>query len=81
VSIYTRDLSSGRMTAVMYIISPLLHLVLFTLASYYPYTPAQIIDRDKEYLVERILDERVKRVGRSARRGFLVKWTGYSAPT
>jgi chromodomain-containing protein len=31
--------------------------------------------------VERIMDERTKRVGRGTRREFLVKWTGYNTPT
>jgi len=36
--------------------------------------PAEIIESEPEYQVERILDERRKRVGRGYRHEYLVKW-------
>jgi transposase InsO family protein len=36
---------------------------------------------DEEYAVERILQERIKKVGRGQRREFLVKWVGYARAT
>ena len=35
----------------------------------------------EEWQVEKILDERIRRIGRGQRREFYVKWTGYSRPT
>lgn len=71
-------------------VHPVFHAALLRPASSDPFPsqrnddyqpPAQIIDGEEEYLVERIMDERVKRVGRGTRQEFLVKWTGYSTPT
>lgn len=71
-------------------VHPVFHAALLRPASSDPFPsqqnddyqpPAQIIDGEEEYLVERIMDERTKRVGRGTRREFLVKWSGYSTPT
>ena len=43
--------------------------------------PAEIIEGEPEYQVERILDEQRKRVGRGYRHEYLVKWVGHERPT
>ena len=42
---------------------------------------AEVIEGEPEYQVERILDERRKRVGRGYRHEYLVKWVGHERPT
>lgn len=53
-----------------------------------PQPPALLIsdgddgeDSHEEWSVERILDERTRRVGRGSRKEVLVKWVGYQRPT
>jgi transposase InsO family protein len=43
--------------------------------------PPRLVNGEAEYLVEEILQEREKRVGRGHRREYLVKWVGYKRPT
>jgi transposase InsO family protein len=43
--------------------------------------PPVLIDGEAEYVVEEILQEREKRVGRGRRTEYLVKWVGYERPT
>jgi len=42
--------------------------------------PAEMIDGNEEYVVERILDERFRRWGRGERHEFLVKYVGWQEP-
>lgn len=49
-----------------------------------PQPPAIQVDDTEEWLVERILDERQKKLpkrGSRTRHEYLVKWTGYAMPT
>ena len=39
--------------------------------------PPEIIDREEEYEVEMIIDNRYLRQGQKRKRQFLVKWKGY----
>ena len=43
----------------------------------YPQPPPEIIDREEEYEVEMIIDDRYLRQGWKKKRQFLVKWKGY----
>ncbi|EAA62192.1 hypothetical protein AN5096.2 [Aspergillus nidulans FGSC A4] len=43
--------------------------------------PGIIVNGEKEYMVEKILDERPRRYGRGHRLEYLVKWSGYARPT
>jgi hypothetical protein len=40
--------------------------------------PPELVDGEEEYIVERILDHRVRRHGRASRIEYLVKWLGYT---
>lgn len=42
--------------------------------------PAEMINGNEEYMVERILDERFRRWGRGERHEFLVKYIGWQEP-
>ncbi|QKX62582.1 uncharacterized protein TRUGW13939_09743 [Talaromyces rugulosus] len=43
--------------------------------------PPELIDGQEEYLVDRILDERIVPRGRGFSKQYLVKWRGYQQPT
>ena len=44
----------------------------------YPQPPPEIINREEEYKVEMIIDDRYIKQGQKRKKQFLVKWEGYS---
>ncbi|OXV06422.1 hypothetical protein Egran_05810 [Elaphomyces granulatus] len=43
--------------------------------------PAELIDGEEEWQIDRITGERMVKVGRGYRKEYRVKWTGYSRET
>ena len=40
-----------------------------------------IVGNEEEYEIEKILKDRIIRIGKGSRKQYLVKWTGYAEPT
>jgi hypothetical protein len=45
-----------------------------------PQPPALLVDREEEFEIEKILDQKAAR-GKGGKQQFLVKWAGYARPT